>query len=252
MQKSSTEAETRKDGLLEGPHLLVRGQAVPLNEKHPLILGRSPEKADIVLPSSHVSGAHAKIYYEKNTFFVKDEGSLNGTWVDNERISDPTPLSSGDRIRIRPFVILFSHPKPVQSKSGGSFEGDLSVLALADLIQMLHSAGQSGVLYLEPEGVGRPGFELAIAEGHLVAATGGGTSAEAAFFESLKLKSGHFRFASGAQNQIADGQITQATMTLLLEGFQRIDEAVSDTTSAEDSETSFSRTRPFATQKFTR
>ena len=236
---------------MQGAHLLVRGQAVPLNNKHGLVLGRSPEKADIVLPSSHVSSAHARVYCENEVFDVKEGGGRNGTWVGNERISAPTPLASGDRIRIRPFVILFSHPQPVKARSGGSFEGDLSVLALADLIQMLHGAGQSGVLYLEPEGVGHPGFELVLADGHLVAATGGGTTAEKAFFESLKLKSGHFRFASEAQSQIAEGQITQPTMTLLLEGFQRIDEAGSDGNASDSSETSFARTRPFATQKFT-
>lgn len=64
-----------------------------------LLFGRGSE-CDIRLKDSEVSRKHATIYVEGRTLYVRDEGSANGTFVNEERIESPTPLSSGDQIRL--------------------------------------------------------------------------------------------------------------------------------------------------------
>jgi pSer/pThr/pTyr-binding forkhead associated (FHA) protein len=49
-------------------------------------LGRDPALAAIVLSEPRVSGLHATLKVEGGTLWVKDEGSNNGTWVQDARI----------------------------------------------------------------------------------------------------------------------------------------------------------------------
>jgi pSer/pThr/pTyr-binding forkhead associated (FHA) protein len=64
-----------------------------------LLFGRGSECA-IRLKDSAASRKHATVYVDGRTLYVRDEGSANGTFVNEERIESPTPLSSGDQIRL--------------------------------------------------------------------------------------------------------------------------------------------------------
>ena len=55
-------------------------------------LGRASDNT-IVLDSSRVSRHHAQIRLLPTGTLVEDLGSTNGTWVNERRISEPTPLS---------------------------------------------------------------------------------------------------------------------------------------------------------------
>lgn len=67
--------------------------------------GRHPN-SDIFLDDITVSRTHAEIARVEGGFVVRDMGSLNGTYVNRERI-DETRLSNGDELQIGKFKLVF-------------------------------------------------------------------------------------------------------------------------------------------------
>lgn len=67
--------------------------------------GRHPS-SDIFLDDITVSRRHAEVLREGSRFVVKDVGSLNGTYVNRERV-DVAELASGDELQIGKFKLMF-------------------------------------------------------------------------------------------------------------------------------------------------
>jgi hypothetical protein len=73
--------------------------------------GRHPE-SDIFLDDVTVSRRHAEFLRRDDTFAVRDVGSLNGTYLNRERI-DEAVLAGGDEVQIGKFRLVFllgGHP----------------------------------------------------------------------------------------------------------------------------------------------
>jgi pSer/pThr/pTyr-binding forkhead associated (FHA) protein len=68
-------------------------------------VGRHQE-SDIFLNDITVSRRHAEIRREEGMFFAVDLGSLNGTYVNRERV-DKAELTSGDELQVGKFRLLF-------------------------------------------------------------------------------------------------------------------------------------------------
>jgi pSer/pThr/pTyr-binding forkhead associated (FHA) protein len=68
-------------------------------------IGRHPD-SDIFLDDITVSRRHAEILREGSSFRVRDVGSLNGTYLNRERIEEAT-LTNGDEIQIGKFRLIF-------------------------------------------------------------------------------------------------------------------------------------------------
>jgi FHA domain-containing protein/zinc ribbon protein len=95
---------------LEGPALVVRagggraGESFrPAGER--TRIGRSPD-CDIFLDDVTVSRNHAVLVEENGSFFVEDQGSLNGTFVNRRRI-DRAPLEEGDELQVGKYRMTF-------------------------------------------------------------------------------------------------------------------------------------------------
>ncbi len=67
--------------------------------------GRHPE-SDIFLDDITVSRRHAEFVTSDQVTTVRDVGSLNGTYVNRERIEEAR-LSSGDEVQIGKFKLLY-------------------------------------------------------------------------------------------------------------------------------------------------
>ena len=67
--------------------------------------GRHPD-SDIFLDDVTVSRKHAVFQRQENSFVVRDVGSLNGTYVNRERI-DEARLQTGDEVQIGKFRLVF-------------------------------------------------------------------------------------------------------------------------------------------------
>ena len=67
--------------------------------------GRHPE-SDIFLDDVTVSRRHAEFRRVDDRFYVHDVGSLNGTYVNRQRVEE-TELASGDELQIGKFKLTF-------------------------------------------------------------------------------------------------------------------------------------------------
>lgn len=67
--------------------------------------GRHPD-ADIFLDDITVSRRHAAIHRQGSVFVVSDEGSLNGTYVNRQRIENQA-LRNGDELQIGKYRLVF-------------------------------------------------------------------------------------------------------------------------------------------------
>jgi pSer/pThr/pTyr-binding forkhead associated (FHA) protein len=67
--------------------------------------GRHPE-SDIFLDDVTVSRRHAEFLRQGTSFTVRDVGSLNGTYVNRERIESAT-LAGGDEVQIGKYRLVF-------------------------------------------------------------------------------------------------------------------------------------------------
>ena len=96
---------------MEGPALVVRSgggrageQFTPRGER--TTIGRSPD-CDIFLDDVTVSRKHAVLVERDGVFEIEDQGSLNGTFVNRERIDSPKRLETGDELQIGKYRLSF-------------------------------------------------------------------------------------------------------------------------------------------------
>jgi len=80
-------------------------------------VGRHPE-SDIFLDDVTVSRRHAEFYRHPRGFTVRDVGSLNGTYVNRERIEE-ADLSDGDEVQVGKFRLMFLAGRRSPADRGG-------------------------------------------------------------------------------------------------------------------------------------
>ncbi|MDH6127622.1 FHA domain-containing protein [Kitasatospora sp. GP82] len=84
-------------GSLAGTTVALQGQTITLGRAH---------DSTIVLDDDYASSRHARIYPDQTgQWTVEDLGSTNGTYLDRQRLTTPTPLQPGMPIRIGRTVI---------------------------------------------------------------------------------------------------------------------------------------------------
>ncbi|MEV7212050.1 FHA domain-containing protein [Kitasatospora cineracea] len=84
-------------GSLAGTTVALQGQTITLGRAH---------DSTIVLDDDYASSRHARIYPDQaGQWTVEDLGSTNGTYLDRQRLTTPTPLQIGVPIRIGRTVI---------------------------------------------------------------------------------------------------------------------------------------------------
>ncbi|WP_017626416.1 FHA domain-containing protein FhaB/FipA [Nocardiopsis chromatogenes] len=92
--------EPRTLVVTKGP---LAGNSLPLGP-HPILIGRAND-ATLVINDDYASGRHARIYSENGRWFVEDLGSTNGTYLGQQRLTRPQPVSVGQPIRIGKTVL---------------------------------------------------------------------------------------------------------------------------------------------------
>jgi pSer/pThr/pTyr-binding forkhead associated (FHA) protein len=68
-------------------------------------IGRNPD-SEIFLDDITVSRRHAEVIQQADGFLVRDVGSLNGTYLNRERIEETT-MANGDELQVGKFRLVF-------------------------------------------------------------------------------------------------------------------------------------------------
>jgi pSer/pThr/pTyr-binding forkhead associated (FHA) protein len=103
--------------VVSGP---AAGQTVDVEEE--VVIGR--EDTDLAIDDVELSRRHAVVRRYANRLQVEDLGSTNGTFVDGNRIAEPTLLGGGAEIKIGTTVLVVEGVLPVGSTESGRELGD--------------------------------------------------------------------------------------------------------------------------------
>jgi len=73
----------------------------------PAVIGRVGSECQIVVHDKSVSQVHAKIFREGGYYFLQDLNSANGTFLDNQRITDRTIVYTWNEVKIGSVIMRF-------------------------------------------------------------------------------------------------------------------------------------------------
>ena len=125
------------------------GKKYELKETSLTKLGRNPD-CTIVIQVGAVSREHAEIIPEDGAFYVRDLQSRNGTYLNDQPLSERQRLREGDRVRVCDVAFTFYEDKPQLGKTE-SFGDSEAVLVDDDssgstiMSKVEVSSGSSGV-----------------------------------------------------------------------------------------------------------
>ena len=81
----------------------LSGVSIDLTDQQ-ITLGRAND-ATLVLNDDYASSRHARIFPQDGQWIVEDLGSTNGTYLDRQKVTRPTPVPIGVPIRIGKTVL---------------------------------------------------------------------------------------------------------------------------------------------------
>jgi pSer/pThr/pTyr-binding forkhead associated (FHA) protein len=79
------------------------GTAIGLTDQQ-ITIGRAND-ATLVLNDDYASSRHARLFPQDGQWIVEDLGSTNGTYLDRQKVTQPTPVPPGVPIRIGKTVL---------------------------------------------------------------------------------------------------------------------------------------------------
>jgi pSer/pThr/pTyr-binding forkhead associated (FHA) protein len=91
------------------PHVLLvtagalAGTSIGLADQQ-ITIGRAND-ATLVLSDDYASSRHARLFPQDGQWIVEDLGSTNGTYLDRQKVTQPTPVPAGVPIRIGKTVL---------------------------------------------------------------------------------------------------------------------------------------------------
>lgn len=86
-----------------------KGKLVAVIKESVLTLGKKKGEADIVLEDASVSRLHARITKEKDSFFIEDLNSTNGTFKNGLQLQpyERRELEEGDEVKLGRVILIF-------------------------------------------------------------------------------------------------------------------------------------------------
>ena len=134
----------------------VKGSMIPL-ENPPVTIGRAEDNRVVLAPDSGASRHHAELTEDDGIWSVRDLGSMNGTYVNGERIEWPRVLKDGDQIRVAGDVFILGGTGGVTQSERGHEKSGASTVNLDEAAAAPglaeETAAQIGVLIPKLEAV---------------------------------------------------------------------------------------------------
>lgn len=91
-----------ESGLLPGAAIRIGSGA---------LIGRAPG-CDVQLADAYTSSEHARFREERGQWLIEDQRSMNGSYVNGQRVNGTHPLADGDTVQLGRIVVLFTLREP--------------------------------------------------------------------------------------------------------------------------------------------
>ena len=129
-------------------------------EGRPLTIG-SQADCDVVILDRAVSGMHCRLEPGRQTAWVRDLGSRNGTWIDNVR-TELGRVTAGSRIRLgRTEIYVVEEGRPGDAREEGLVAASWQMIEILGKVERLAKT-MSPVLVWGPSGAGKEGLARAL------------------------------------------------------------------------------------------
>ena len=122
---ATTEIYTKEPGLLGKRFVLDRNQ---------IGIGRGADNV-IVLEGDSVSRRHAQIERRSNRWYIVDNGSTNGTYLNEEQIVREAPLNNSDRLKVGPTILKFLSGADAEAK----YHEEIYRMTIVDGLTQIHN-----------------------------------------------------------------------------------------------------------------
>ena len=128
----------REDEFEPGESCLVQIHGGELGKRYAIRGETSAGRDDtnvIVLDHDTVSRRHARFFYRNGNHYVADLGSTNGTYVNDSRANDETPLANGDLVKLGGVVFKFFSGDNIEAM----YHDELYRMAVLDGLTDIHN-----------------------------------------------------------------------------------------------------------------
>lgn len=142
--------------------VLPNKQSISLKNRS-VLLGRDPN-ASLQLDAPLVSRRHATIDQDSRGNYILRDYSVNGVFVNRQRVTNSVQLSEGDAIRIGPFTLIYHSGELEMQDSGHQIRLDADCLVIPKRLE---------------------GIKLAIEPGQFVALVGGSGAGKSTLMRTL-------------------------------------------------------------------
>ncbi len=103
-------------------------------DRSPLRVGRGTDN-HIVLEGDSVSRRHAHFERRGNDWWVVDDGSTNGTYLNEEQVQRDNALGNGDRIKVGPTILKFLSGLDAEAK----YHEEIYRMTIVDGLTQIHN-----------------------------------------------------------------------------------------------------------------
>ena len=103
-------------------------------ERNPVRVGRGADNA-IVLEGDSVSRRHAHFESRGPTWYIVDDNSTNGTYLNEEQIEVEAPLNNNDRIKVGPTILKYLSGADAEAK----YHEEIYRMTIVDGLTQIHN-----------------------------------------------------------------------------------------------------------------
>ncbi len=103
-------------------------------DKSPMRVGRGNDN-QIVLEGDSVSRRHAHFERRTNSWFIVDNNSTNGTYLNEEQIAHEAVINNGDRIKVGPTILKYLSGADAEAK----YHEEIYRMTIVDGLTQIHN-----------------------------------------------------------------------------------------------------------------
>jgi len=103
-------------------------------DKSPIRIGRGADN-QIVLEGDSVSRRHCHFDLRQGQWCIVDDGSTNGTFLNEEQVKGSGPLSNGDRVKVGPTILKYLSGLDAEAK----YHEEIYRMTIVDGLTQIHN-----------------------------------------------------------------------------------------------------------------